>query len=78
VKGERVSSSINKDGVLTITAPRGNASASSINQVPILPNAHFPILHIFVRFSHKYVYFCKFAKNRSYQICINICTVCLV
>lgn len=32
VKGERVTSSINKDGVLTITAPRGNASASSINQ----------------------------------------------
>ena len=33
VKGDRVSSSINKDGVLTITAPRGNASASSVNQV---------------------------------------------
>ena len=33
VKGEKVTSSISKDGVLTVTAPRGNASASSVNQV---------------------------------------------
>jgi len=32
VKGDRVTSSINKDGVLTVTAPRGNAAASSVNQ----------------------------------------------
>jgi hypothetical protein len=25
------------------------------NQVPILPNTIFPIFHIFVRFSHKYI-----------------------
>jgi hypothetical protein len=27
------------------------------DQVPILPNIIFQILHMFVRFSHKYVYF---------------------
>jgi len=32
VKADKVSSSIDRDGLLTITAPRGNVSASSINQ----------------------------------------------
>merc|ERR1712038_1460065 len=32
VKADKVTSSIDKDGLLTITAPRGNVSASSINQ----------------------------------------------
>jgi HSP20 family molecular chaperone IbpA len=32
VKGEKVTSSIDKDGVLNIIAPRGNPSASTINQ----------------------------------------------
>ena len=32
VKGEKVTSSIDRDGVLNITAPRGNPSASTINQ----------------------------------------------
>jgi hypothetical protein len=43
--------------------------------VPILPNAFFPILHIFVRFSHKYVFnfFYKFVKNESFQMFMNIC-----
>jgi len=32
VKADKVASSIDRDGLLTITAPRGNVSASSINQ----------------------------------------------
>jgi len=32
VKGDKVTSSFDKDGTLTIVAPRGNAAASSINQ----------------------------------------------
>jgi hypothetical protein len=28
---------------------------NEFGQVPILPNKFFPILHIFVKFSHKYV-----------------------
>lgn len=32
VKADRITSNMTKDGVLNITAPRGNASASSINQ----------------------------------------------
>jgi len=32
VKAEKVASSLDRDGLLTITAPRGNSSASSLNQ----------------------------------------------
>jgi hypothetical protein len=34
--------------------------------VPILPNTIFPILHIRVRFSQKYVHKCNFFKSYKY------------
>jgi hypothetical protein len=33
------------------------------NLVPNLPNTSFPILHIFVRFSHKYVHFLQICEK---------------
>jgi hypothetical protein len=53
--GGNASANANANNSSTFQRLKVEDALSYLDQVPILPNTITPILHIFVRFSHKYV-----------------------